>query len=166
MCKIKTQGVLSARVLMNLEWRRESGPEIKCSRCPADQMMEAGVLLITYISKRRLPEQSHFPHEWHVQDQRWTNTTTTTTQREHKWQTHNCDSDTTPAKPFTTGKKRKKDENETHSLNQNADKEEKLLVFSYLFVPLLCLGMKGEKKRERDNKELVTGNVDCEVLES
>lgn len=105
----KDRGVLSARVLMNLEWRQESGPEIKCSRCPADQMMGAGVLLITYISKHRLPEQSHFPHEWHVQDQRWNNKTTTT-QRGHKQQTHNCDSDTTPRQPSTGGGKKEKKE--------------------------------------------------------
>lgn len=36
--------------------------------------------------------------------------------------------------------------------NENAGEEEKLLAFSYLFVPLLFLGMKGrERKKKRKN---------------
>lgn len=31
----------------------------------------------------------------------------------------------------------------------NKQREQKLLAFSYLFVPLLFLGMKGEKEREK-----------------
>lgn len=38
-------------------------------------------------------------------------------------------------------------------LNEMHDEKEKLLAFSYLFVPLLFLGMKGEK--ERNNKEQI-----------
>lgn len=32
--------------------------------------------------------------------------------------------------------------------NENADEKEKLLAFSYLFVPLLFLGMKGRERKK------------------
>lgn len=92
----------------------------------------------------------------------------TTTQRVQKRQTHNCHSDSHPAATHHQGKKRKKKVKgwKWNPLpKSNADEEEKLLAFSYLFVPLLFLGMKGEKKRERQQR---TGywRVDCEVLDS
>lgn len=142
----KDRGVLSARVLMNLEWRRESGPEIKCSRCPATQMMEAGVLLITYIyvflSNLIFPMNDTF----RISDG--------TTKQQHSESTsgrHTTATATPPhPNPSPGGKKRKRMKMKPIPSIKNADEEEKLLAFSYLFVPLLCLGMKGEKKRERE----------------
>ena len=44
--------------------------------------------------------------------------------------------------------------------NENAGEKEKLLAFSYLFVPLLFLGMKGREEKE-NKKEQVNDVIFC-----
>lgn len=59
--------------------------------------------------------------------------------------------------PVTKTKNNKK-KNASLCPNGNAGEEEKLLAFSYLFVPLLFLGMKGrERKKKRKINDVITG---------
>lgn len=57
-----------------------------------------------------------------------------------------------------------KDENEAHAPDPMQVRKEKLLAFSYLFVPLLFLGMKGEKKSERKRERETTKKLVTDML--
>lgn len=61
-------------------------------------------------------------------------------------------------------KKQPKNQTKNASIypNENADETGKLLAFSYLFVPLLFLGMKG-RERKKKNKEQI---IDVKTWES
>lgn len=77
----------------------------------------------------RLPEQSHFPHEWHVQPQQWTNTMSMLPQNRRK----TCHSDPSPTIKEKTEKRMKI---KVHALNEMQMKKEScwhLVTFLFHF---------------------------------
>lgn len=96
-----------------------------CCRRPNDRRSFAHYAYF----QRRLPEQSHFPHEWHVQPQQWTNTMKHVATEP----TENL-----PQRPITNNKKKKEKrmKMKVHALNEMQMKKEScwhLVTFLFHF---------------------------------